>query len=247
LSIHVYLLGLPAFPPAESIDKLFYVVLIAIGYGVIDEPRRVPGAMRWFSRFCLAASVVFFLLQPQLKTAGWSTVESAAWLGGLTLAVFGEWFAVDGLMARSRPSALIVLASMSVGTAAVASVSASVKLGLLASALAGSLVAYIPLKGLRRPPRLDQGAATLVVLVIATVWIIGYFFCEVTASCLIALAITPWPVLLMEARLSRPTAWRRKALAVLLASVPVATACYLGIEQYVWTIIRPILEGSPGK
>jgi hypothetical protein len=247
LTIQVYVLGLPAFPPAESIDKFFYVVLIAVGYGVIDEPRRVPRPMRWFSRFCLAASVVIFLLQPQLKTAGWSTVESAAWLGGLALAVFGEWSAVGGLMARSRPSALIVLAGMSLGTAAVSSVSASVKLGLLASALAGSLVAYIPLRVLRRPPMLDQSAAALMVLATATIWIIGYFFCEVTASCLISLAITPWPILLMEARLPRPTAWRRKMLALLLVSVPVATACYLGIEQYVWTIIRPVLEGSPGK
>jgi hypothetical protein len=247
LTIHVYVLGLPTFPPAESIDKLFYVVLIAAGYGVIDEPRRVPGAMRSFSRFCLAASIVIFLLQPQLKTAGWSTLESAAWLSGLALAVFGEWSAVDGLMARSRPSTLIVLAGMSLGTAAVAIVSASVKLGLVASALAGSLVAYIPLRVLRRPPMLDQGAAALVVLATATVWIVGYFFCDVTAGCLISLAITPWPVLIMEVRLPRPTAWRRKGLALLLAALPVATACYLGIEQYIWTIIRPVLEGSPGK
>jgi len=244
LTIHVYVLGLPAFPPAEAIDKLFYVVLIAVSYSLIDEPRRVPGSMRWFSRFCLAASVVIFLLQPQLKTAGWSTLESAAWLGGLALATFGEWSAVDSLLGRSKPSALIVLAGMSVGTAVVASVSASVKLELLASALAGSLVAYFPLRLLRRPPMVDRGAAALVILATATVWIIGYFFCEVPASCLISLAITPWPVLLMEARLPRPTAWRRKVLAFLLVSLPVATACYLAIEQYVWTIIRPVLEGA---
>jgi hypothetical protein len=247
LTIHVYVFGLPAFPPAESIDKLFYVVLIALGYGVIDEPRRVPGRMRWFSRFCLAASVVIFLLQPQLKIAGWSTVESAAWLGGLALAVFAEWSAVDGLLARSKPSALIVLAGMSLGTAAVASVSASVKLELLAYALAGSLVAYIPLRALRRGQLLDRGAVVLVMLATACIWIIGYFFCEVPASCLIALAITPWPLLLMEARLRRPTGWRRRVVALLLVSAPVAVACYLAIEQYIWTIIRPVLEGSPGK
>jgi hypothetical protein len=247
VTIHVYVLGLPAFPPAESIDKLFYVILIAVGYGVIDEPRRVPGSMRVLSRFCLAASVVIFLVQPQLKTAGWSTLESAAWIGGLALGTFGEWSALDGLLARSKTSALIALAGMSLGTAAVAAVSASGKLGLLASALAGSLVAYLPLRFLRRPPMLDRGAAALLILATAAIWIIGYFFCEVTATCLILLAITPWPVLLMEARLSRPTAWRRKVLALLLASAPVAAASYLAIEQYVWTIVGPVLEGSSGK
>jgi len=218
--------------------------LIAVSYGIIDEPRRVPGPMRWFSRFCLATTVVIFLLQPQLITAGWSTLESVAWLGGLALATFGEWSAADGLLARSRTSASIALAAMSLGTAVVAGVSASAKLGLLASALAGSLVAYLPLRMLRRPPMLDRGAVALLMLATATVWIIGYFFCEVTATCLILLAITPWPVLVMEARLPRPTAWRRKVLAILLACTPVTIACYLAIEQYVWTIVRPISEGG---
>jgi hypothetical protein len=243
LTIHVYVLGLPAFPPAESIDKIFYVALIAVGYGIIDEPRRVPGSMRLLSRFCLTVSVAIFLVQPQLKTAGWSTLESAAWIGGLALAAFGEWSAVDGLVARSKLSALIVLAGMGLGTAVVAAVSASVKLGLLASALAGSFLAYFPLRLLRRPPALDRSAATLLVVATATLWIIGYFFCEVTATCPILLAITPWPVLLMEAR-PRPTGWRRKVLALALASVPVAAACYLAIDQYVWTIVRPISAGG---
>jgi hypothetical protein len=243
LTIYVYVLGLPAFPPAESIHKLFYVVLIALAYGIIDEPRRMPGSMRLLSRFCLAVSVVIFLVQPQLKTAGWTTLESAAWLGGLALAAFAEWSAVDGLVARSNRSALIVLAGMTVGTGVVAAVSASVKLGLLASALAGSLLAFFPLRLLRRPPTLDRSAVALLMLTTTTVWIIGYFFCEVSAPCTILLAITPWPVLLMEAR-PWPTAWRRKALTIVLASVPVAAACYLAIEQYVWTIVRPISAGG---
>jgi hypothetical protein len=243
LTIHVYVLGLPAFPPAESIDKLFFVALIAVAYGIIDEPRRVPGSMRLLSRFCLALSVIVFLVQPQLKTAGWGTAESATWIGGLALATFGEWSAVDALLARSRRSALIVLAGISLGTAVVADVSASVKLGLLASALAGSLLAYFPLRLLGRHPTLDRSAAALLILATATLWITGYFFCEVSAACPILLAITPWPVLLMETR-PRPTAWRRKVLALLLASMPVAVACYLAIEQYVWTIIKPISAGG---
>jgi len=243
-TIQVYVLGLPAFPPAESIDKLFYVVLVAVGYGLIDEPRRLPGFMRVFSRFCLGASVVLLLLQPQLKTAGWSTLESASWLGGLAVATFGEWSAVDDLARRSKASALIVLAGLSVGTAVVAAVSASAKLGLLASALAGSLLAYFPLRLLRRPPLLDRGAVAVLMLATVTIWIIGYFFCEVTAMSLFFLAITPWPMLFMEATLPRPHGWKRRALAILLALLPIAAACYLAIEQYVWTIIRPISEGG---
>jgi hypothetical protein len=244
LTIQLYILGLPAFPPAEAIDKFFYVALIAVCYGTIDEPRRVPGVMRVFSRLCLAASVVIFLVQPQLKTAGWSSLEGAAWLGGLALATFGEWSAAESLLAKSKSSALIALAGMCVGTATVAAVSDSAKLGLLSSALAGSLLAYLPLRFLGHGPTLDRGAVAVMILPTATLWIIGYFFCEVTATCLILLAITPWPVLLMEARMSRPTGWRRKVLAALLTSAPVAVACYLAIEQYVWTIVRPVLEGG---
>jgi hypothetical protein len=124
------------------------------------------------------------------------------------------------------------LAGMSLGTAVVASVSASAKLGLLASALAGSLLAYLPLRLLRHGPMLDRGATAVMVPATAAVWIIGYFFCEVTATCLILLAITPWPVLIMEARLPWPTGWRRKVMAFLLACGPVAVACYLALEQY---------------
>src|SRR5262249_59845640 len=100
------------------------------------------------------------------------------------------------------------------------------------------------LRVLKRPPGVERRAIALLMQTTAMVWIIGYFFCEVTATCLILLAMAPWPVLLMEARLARPTAWRRKVLALLLASAPVAVACYLAIEQYVWTIIRPVLESG---
>ncbi|HHN73919.1 MAG TPA: hypothetical protein ENK10_01695 [Acidobacteria bacterium] len=181
--------GLP-FPPIETVDWLPFFALLAGGVGLIEAGLPV-GRGRWLLRLVVVAGLLWTSLLPLVRYA-WSALVAAGWMAALEIAVLLFWGAVESHVRRDEPLATpLSLLLLSVGSSGILLLSNSALLGQLAGALAAALAAWL-LMGLLRPRKFPaRGSGAAATLILAGLWLQGYFYADLPLSSLLLLALVP--------------------------------------------------------
>jgi hypothetical protein len=183
----------PPFPPVEATHWLLYFAVAALIIGLLDvflaDTRRWLRLSVWA---VLSGAFIRVLLQPKWRYA-WSQSEGLLWLGGLLAIIFfvSSCFETIAQPSNSRPALPLILAIISAGTSVALMVSGSMLLGQLAL-IFGTTVAVSWLVGCRIPSlSLRRGAVPIVTVLLAGLWLSGYFYAELPAVSALMLAFSP--------------------------------------------------------
>ncbi len=175
---HAAVVGLPTGPPAQAVEWLLPIALVAMASGIADAAFRLPKAVRWLLRLTATAAMLGATLRP-LMLSTWESRETVAWLIGLGVAAVASWTNLDALADRlpgaSQPCCLAVLSGIGAGTVFA---SGSFVLGGLGMVLMGAL-APVALLTLRAPPNAEQrGLAAATSPVLVAIGVEGLVFAE---------------------------------------------------------------------
>ncbi|MEO8425638.1 MAG: hypothetical protein ABI651_00865 [Verrucomicrobiota bacterium] len=218
----------PSFPPKEATHWLLYFAVAALIMGLLDVVR--PDTRRW-RRLSVRAvfSGVFLcvLLQPKWRYA-WSLSEGLLWIGGLLAIMLfvSSCFETIAQPSGSRPALPLILAILSAGTSVALMVSGSMLLGQLAlifgttTVVAWLVACWIPSLSLR------GGAGPIVIVVLAGLWLSGYFYAELPPVSALMLAVSPLLALVPS---DNTPLLRRWASCLPAGLVIVAVAAAVGI------------------
>ncbi len=223
--------GWPGLPPAESSAWLPHFAIAAAILGTVEDAGKTRPALRWTLRLMLTAALIWLLLKP-LHTAHWQGPQRwmfpAALLGGTTLC----WIIVEQRTHR-MPRILLPLTLLASGTAAVELFSGFMKFAQIAAMLAVALGVCWLLSLVVRLPDVAPGGLTVAIVVLAGLWIGGFFYGDMPPVSAVLLAVAP--VLLWLAPAPRTGRRRQKlaALQVLLVGLPIAIAVLVAYRSYV--------------
>jgi hypothetical protein len=216
------------------VEANHWIVLLAVAAGVLallDSARRTPGWLRQGARLVLSFAVPWLVLGP-LREHTWSTGESLLWMGGSGLALFGLITLVETMTERARgvsmPLSLLALAA---GSSAVLALSGSALLGQLGGVLSAGLGAVFVLTWWRPDASLSRGPVAVVLVVLAGLWLSGYFYAEVPAASSLLLLGAPavlWLVLLTPLR-SVEKPWKHALVRATAMLIPVAIAVAIAL------------------
>ncbi len=214
----------PHFPPAESLDRLMVLVLIATVLGL--APGLIPGRSRWVLRLALLlVAWAFLLLKPVAAWKGWPL--AAAFLAVSSVGMLAIWQALDRVASEDdgAPGSTLLVA-LALATATVLSLSYNARLGLWAGVLAVALAPVVGRALVCPAFRPGPGASCVLAILFGGFWLTGWFH-DVPAGPLLLLAAVPvvWQA---AGSLTRP--WARTALAL----TPAVLAVIL-----VWTRQQP--------
>ena len=221
----------PSFPPVEATHWLLYFALAAVILGLLDA--FLPDTRRWLRFFVwLVFNGVFIcvLLHSKWKYA-WRLSEGLLWLGGLLAIMLfvSACFETIAQPSSSRPALSLILAIISAGTSVALMVSGSLLLGQLAlivgtiATVAWLAACWIPSLSLRRR------AVPIVVLLLAGLWLSGYFYAELPAVSALLLAASPVLALVPFGNTPLSRKWR-SCLPAGLVMVEVAAAVGIAIH-----------------
>lgn len=213
--------GLPEFPPVQSTGKLFWLTAGAIGLAcaeVLLGERRAP---RIVLRAGYAFFVPWFLLSRSLDRA--ETSEVVATVAGLGLALL-----LAGLLLarwserRAGTSVPLVLAWTTALGAGALFQTGTAKVAQFAGILVAVMCAAAVVGRLRPKFLLGSGAAGVVAVLLACLWIVGLWFSDMPTEVGLLLALAPLaPALADLGPLANTTGARglmaRLALATLFA------------------------------
>jgi len=191
--------GLPLFPPREGIHWLFYSALGAMVAGCFWH------ISRWWR---LIAQVALSIVIPRLLLNSmfrytWGQLEGIVWWACLAVAIFIFWQLVQRSFTALPTGAFIpfVYFGISGGSALIVALSGSLRLaqhnGVLAALFAASwIIALVLLLWLeqnsdRKLSTLPPSLSPVVALLLAGLWLNGYFYAEVPAASAILLAVSP--------------------------------------------------------
>ncbi|MDQ7007168.1 MAG: hypothetical protein Q9Q40_08040 [Acidobacteriota bacterium] len=190
--------GLP-FPPVESVDWLPFFALLAGVVGLLEAGLPRLGRGRWLLRLVVVAGLLWTTLSPLVRYA-WSALAAAGWMAALEIAVLLFWGAVESHVRRDEPlAAPLSFLLLSVGSSGILLLSNSAVLGQLAGVLAAVLGAWL-LMAVLRPRRFPaRGSGAVLTLVLAGLWMQGYFYADLPLSSLVLLALVPATAVVGEA------------------------------------------------
>ena len=188
---YIGLEGIPPFPPREGVHWLCYLALIGLILGAFWH----LALWRRLSAQVVVSIVVPRLLLVSMFKYSWGQVEGILWWGCLAVALFIFWFIVQQSFTAlpSRGSSPFIYFGLSGGTALVLALSGSLRLaqhaGVLIAIFAASwIITLVRQRSDNRWHALPPGASPVVALVLAGIWMNGYFYEEVPGASALLLA-----------------------------------------------------------
>jgi hypothetical protein len=226
---HVTATGMPAFPASEATQWLPYFALATMLLGILDALLKPPGSLRALIWILYGAGLLRLLLKPKFEY-GWSLLEGALWIACFAAVMLVLAISLDAAVHRDTSiSTPLILTIVAGGTGVALMLSGSAVLGLLAMVLAGALGAILVVAFLL--PKSSQGRAIVPVAVIllASLWLMGYFYAELPSASALLLAASPLPAcLLVYFRESKVPSWKSVLLhagvVIALAAISVLIA-----------------------
>ncbi len=190
---YIGLEGLPPFPPREGVHWLCYLAIIGLISGAFWHSSR---SGRLIVQVGLSIVIPRLLLNSAFKYT-WGQFEGVIWWMCIAVAIFIFWHIVQQsfTILPSGGSSPFVYFGISGGTALILAVSGSLRLaqhaGILVAVFAASWI--LTLVGQRSDNKwhvFPPGVSPIVTLVLAGIWMNGYFYEEVPAASALLLAIS---------------------------------------------------------
>ena len=233
---YIGLEGLPPFPPREGVHWLCYLAILGV----------ILGCFWNFSLWGrLLAQVVLSIVIPRLLLNSvfkytWGQLEGVIWWVCLAVVIFIFWNLVQQSFTLWFPpgaSSPFVYFGLSGGTALVLAVSGTLRLaqhsGILVAIFAASWIVVLVLQRHSSSWRVfPLSASPVVTLLLAGIWMNGYFFEEVPAASAVLLAISLFlaPVGRIEA-IQRLGARRSVLVQIAVIALPVVIAIGVAIAR----------------
>ncbi|MBI1923763.1 hypothetical protein HYR99_05885 [Candidatus Poribacteria bacterium] len=228
---HAGVIGWPPFPPVEATQWLVYLAIAASAVGLLEARWGRSTWVRWGVRLLLLGMTLWLLLRPMLKH-NWGPGEAVAWLAGLGIALLLFWGGLDALVKRlsgvSLPLTLLIVAA---GGSVVLGLSGSLLLGQLEGALAAALGVSLVVAWWRPAMSLARSALPVVTVLLAGLWMAGYFYAQVPAASALLLAVAPmaaWVGQIPSMRRAAP--WQVNLARAAGVLIPVLLAVLLAIS-----------------
>ena len=184
--------GLPAFLPSQGIHWLCYLAIIGL---IVGGFWHLPV---WGPIAQVALSIIIprLLLTTTFKYT-WGPIAGIIWWVFLAVAIFIFWHLVEQSFSTlpSGASGPFVYFGLCGSTALILALSGSLRLaqhcGTLVALFAASWIITLVLQRDRKRFVFPRGTSPVVTLLLAGLWMNGYFFAEVPAVSAILLAISP--------------------------------------------------------
>ncbi len=228
--------GLPSFPPRLGAHWLFYLAIIGL---IVGGFWNFPFWGRLITQVALAVIIPRLLLTPTFKHT-WGQLEGIIWWVCLAVAIFIFLNLVQQSFTTliSDASVSFVYFGLSGGTALILAFSGALRLaqhgGILVALFAVSW--GIALVSQRRSDNnryiFPSSASPVVALLLAGIWMNGYFFEEVPTASAILLLISLLFVHVGRIEVIRRLGTRRSALVQIVAiALPVVIAIGIAIAR----------------
>ena len=232
---YIGLEGLPPFPPREGVHWLCYLAIIGLLSGSFWHSSRWG---RLIVQIGLSIVIPRLLLNSAFKYT-WGQFEGIIWWVCLAVAIFIFWNVVQQSFAILPPGASspFVYFGLSGGTALILAVSGTLRLaqhgGILVAIFAASCI--ITFAGQRSGNKWNvfpSSVSPVVALVLAGIWMNGYFYEEVPAGSAILLAIALFlaPVGRME-KVQQLGARRSTFVQIAAIALPVVIAISIAVAR----------------
>ena len=194
---HVLAAGWPLFPPRNATHWLFWFAVIGVIAAVADAVVRLKGTVRLLTWAIICTMACRLILQPKFSYA-WSAAEGWLRVFAIALGVVVLTCCLD--LVERRPFGAATLFSVTTilcGGAFIALIlSGSLLLGQLACILSAIAATCFLLIIAVTTPFHPRGAAALLSLVCAGLWLSGFFYAELPAASALLLALAPTIALL---------------------------------------------------
>ena len=227
--------GSPPFPPQEGVHWLFYLAIIGL---ILGSFWHFALWGRLIVQVALSIVIPRLLLSSAFKYT-WGQFEGIIWWVCLAAAIFIFWHIVQQsfTILPSGGSSPFVYFGLSGGTALILALSGSLRLaqhsGILVAIFAASWMLTLVLQHSDNKWHvLPPGASPLVALVLAGIWMNGYFYEEVPAVSAILLAISLFlaPIGRIEA-IQRLGARRSALVQIAAIAMPVVIAIGIAVAR----------------
>ena len=232
---YIGLEGLPPFPPREGVQWLPYFAVLGGILGCFWH-------LSLWGRVCVQAVLSIAIPRLLLNSAfkyTWGPLEGIVWWVCLAAVIFIFWHLVQQSFTLLPTGAArsFVYFGISGGTALILAVSGTLRLaqhgGILLALFAVSWIMVLVLQ--RRPSSWDlfpSGASPVVTLLLAGIWMNGYFFEEVPAASAVLLAISLlFAPIGRIAVVQRLGAWRSTLVQIAAIALPVLIAIGIAIAR----------------
>ncbi|MBI3271104.1 MAG: hypothetical protein HYZ53_19020 [Planctomycetes bacterium] len=228
--------GLPAFPPRESMDWFPWIAFAAALLGLLEASGRGPAWLRWGLRAALSVGAIRLVLAPEIAYRAWGVWESSAWVAGLAVAGLLVWSGLEAA-ARRAPAAALAPAWVVAGTAValVLAQSGNAKLGQAAGSLTSAVGAAMVLSWLAPAASFSRGGVPVLAALFPALLVVGCtnnYGEAPTASFLLAAAALPAPlagILLLRSTPGRPS-WKHALLNAAVTLVPAGIGVGLALR-----------------
>ena len=231
---YIGLEGVPPLPPREGVHWLCYLALIGLILGVFWY---LELSVRLIARIVVSIVVPRLLLSSMFKHS-WGQTEGIIWWVCLAFVIFVFWSTVQRSFILLPWDAWcpFVYFGLSGGTALILAVSGSLRLaqhaGILAALFAGIWIITLFLHSEDKLPVFPLSASAVIVLMLAGIWMNGYFYEEVpgasAALLFFSLFLTPVGQIAAVQRLGS----RRSAfIQVAVIALPVLIAIGIAITR----------------
>jgi hypothetical protein len=233
LVAHAGATGLPSWPPIDTTQGLFLLMLPALIIGLAEgRGRPTASAARWASRLLVVASCLWFTLRPMLQYHWHGVVRIAAPVA-LSVVVLALWSGSERIASRlsaSWASSAVWLVAVT-ATAASLALSSTALMAQLAAAAACALLGATCVarwrSGVWQPPVL-----ALLVPLEAALALNGAFYADIPLPWALLLVLSPLGAGLALGVDTAALGSRRRALsavgATALVALPALVASWLG-------------------
>jgi len=165
----------------------------------LEQGFSLPSRAKQGLRLALFLALPYALLGPMLQYS-WGGLEGVLWITGLGTAAFVLALVLEHAAGRGSGFAMpLQLTLLATGSSILLVLSGSVLLGQLAGILAASLGAFLVLAFFFPSLSLAGGTMTVFSIQLAGLWMLGYFYAELTATIALILFLAPLAVGLSRA------------------------------------------------
>ena len=225
--------GLPPFPPRLGAHWLCYLAVIGL---IVGGFWHFSFSGRLIAQIVLSIAIPRLLLNSTFKS--WGQLEGIIWWVCIAAVVFIFWSLVQQSFTTliSNVSVPFVYFGLSGGTALILALSGSLRLaqhgGILVALFLTSWIITLALQREGKWQAFSSSASPVVTLLLAGIWMNGYFFEEVPTASAILLLISLLFVHVGRIRAIQRLGGRRSALAQIAAvALPVVIAIGIAIAR----------------
>ena len=226
--------GLPPFPPRLGAHWLCYLAVIGL---IVGGFWHFSFSGRLIAQIVLSIAIPRLLLNSTFKYT-WGQLEGIIWWVCLAAAIFIFWNLVQQsfTILPSGASVPFVYFGLSGGTALVLALSGSLRLaqhsGILVALFAVSWIITIALQRDDNRPVFPPSVSPVVALLLAGIWMNGYFYEEVPAVSAILLAVSLLLAQVGQIEAIRRRGTRQSALIQIAAiALPVVIAIGIAVAR----------------